>query len=228
MSLFKDLLKNLLILTNSILLLLVIFTIFFITLFPVEWHKTLYNIFFAVIFISAAYSIEKRRNFYVYFAFVLVALEVLTIIFSLYLLNILSNIVNILFFTLMVIMMIRQIATAGQVSSRVILEAINGYLMLGLAFSLIILLTNYLQPGSFNFPEANTGSMKVDLSTSLYFGFVTFSTLGYGDALPASPFARSLSILTSVTGQLYLATIIALLVGKYSSMRAVQNQNDKS
>jgi hypothetical protein len=39
--------------------------------------------------------------------------------------------------------------------------------------------------------------------------------LGYGDILPQLPFAKSLAILMSVSGQIYVAVIIAMLVGKY-------------
>jgi voltage-gated potassium channel len=44
---------------------------------------------------------------------------------------------------------------------------------------------------------------------------VNYTTLGYGDILPQLPFAKSLAILMSVSGQIYLAVIIAMLAGKY-------------
>ena len=56
-------------------------------------------------------------------------------------------------------------------------------------------------------------------SEYLYFTFVTFTTLGYGDIVPLTPLARSISILISVCGPLYLAIIIAMLVGKYASQK---------
>ena len=49
----------------------------------------------------------------------------------------------------------------------------------------------------------------------IYYSFVTMTTLGYGDITPLKSLARSLSIFFSVAGQLYLAFIIATLVGKY-------------
>ena len=42
-------------------------------------------------------------------------------------------------------------------------------------------------------------------------------TVGYGDFLPKTPFAKSFSTLIGVTGQLYVAIIISMLVGKFSS-----------
>jgi voltage-gated potassium channel len=72
---------------------------------------------------------------------------------------------------------------------------------------------------AFNF-TAGTPSKPGDF---LYFGFVTFATLGYGDFVPVKPYAKSLAILISICGLLYVAVIIALLVGKFSS----QNFNPK-
>ena len=47
----------------------------------------------------------------------------------------------------------------------------------------------------------------------LYFSFVTLTTVGYGDIVPATPAARSLAILEMLAGQLYLASLVARLVG---------------
>lgn len=47
----------------------------------------------------------------------------------------------------------------------------------------------------------------------VYFSFCTLSTVGYGDIVPVSRLARSCAMLESVTGQLYLAILVARLVG---------------
>lgn len=47
----------------------------------------------------------------------------------------------------------------------------------------------------------------------LYYSLVTMTTLGYGDIVPSSPAARSVATLQAVVGQLYLAVIVARLVG---------------
>ncbi len=48
---------------------------------------------------------------------------------------------------------------------------------------------------------------------ALYFSFVTLTTLGFGDIAPISPLARTLVMLEAVTGQLFLAVLVARLVG---------------
>ena len=48
-----------------------------------------------------------------------------------------------------------------------------------------------------------------------YYSFVTLTTLGYGDIIPVSPHARALSSLEAVVGQLFIAVLIARLVGMH-------------
>ena len=45
-----------------------------------------------------------------------------------------------------------------------------------------------------------------------YYSFVTLTTMGYGDIMPVHPLARALAVLEALTGQLYLAILLARLV----------------
>ena len=45
-----------------------------------------------------------------------------------------------------------------------------------------------------------------------YFSFVTLATVGYGDITPVTPLARTLAWLEAISGQLYLAILVAGLV----------------
>jgi hypothetical protein len=58
--------------------------------------------------------------------------------------------------------------------------------------------------------EPFCGFSQID--TILYFSFTTLTTTGFGDITPMHPFARSLTNLEAVIGQLYPATILARLV----------------
>ncbi len=49
----------------------------------------------------------------------------------------------------------------------------------------------------------------------MYFSFVTLTTLGYGDITPVSSGARSLAVVEALCGQLYLAVIVARLIGMH-------------
>jgi len=45
------------------------------------------------------------------------------------------------------------------------------------------------------------------------------ASLGYGDICPLTPLTRSLATFIAVSGQFYIAIIVALLVGKFSAQR---------
>ena len=60
---------------------------------------------------------------------------------------------------------------------------------------------------------------QFSLANGIYFSFVTLATLGYGDVVPQTEIARGLAILEAVSGQLYLAVMVARLVSLYVGER---------
>ena len=208
--------------SNSLLLLFVIFTIFITPFFPIAWHLILYSISITIVFLLSAIALNDYQPKIFYATVLVILIEWLAETLSLSLLTQISFLVNILFFDLIVLLFILQIAKAKTVTFRVIMESVNGYLMLGLSFSILIGLVCFIDPTSFSF-EHLTGEMNPSysyFSNYTYYAFVTLTTLGYGDVVPLSPAARSLSIFTSITGQMYVAIIIAALVSKYLGQRS--------
>lgn len=126
-------------------------------------------------------------------------------------LNYLSSLINIIFFQIIVIKLIIQIAKSKKTNAGVIFESINGYLMMGLMFTTWVAIAMLYDPGAFSFGTSGPTAMNY-----VYFTFVTMTTLGYGEITPVVPFAKSLAILISTSGQIYIAVIIAMLVGKYA------------
>ena len=128
-------------------------------------------------------------------------------------LSVISFSLNTLFFIVVTIALVAQVAVARVVYSSTLLCAINSYLLIGLSLSMLFLILDLLVPASFAKVEAAEGG----LSTFLYFGFVTLTTLGYGDITPTNALARSLASFTALFGQLYLVIIMALIIGKFLS-----------
>jgi len=105
------------------------------------------------------------------------------------------------------VVLLAQVFRSGPVTSYRVQGAIAVYLLFGIGWAHAYHLAALLHPGSFN--GASQLSNPVDWS---YFSFVTLSTVGYGDITPVLPIARSLAVGESLTGQLYLAVLIARLV----------------
>ncbi len=67
------------------------------------------------------------------------------------------------------------------------------------------------------------------LAQLIYFSMCTLTTVGYGDIVPVARFARTLAWLEAVTGQLYLAILVARLVGlQIANVSLQQAQNAAS
>ncbi len=115
--------------------------------------------------------------------------------------------------------MLHAILTAQRVNVDTVLGGVCVYLLIGFVFVEIFTLIEAAQPGSFaiggepiDAPPGPAGQY-VRYPDAIYFSFVTFSTLGYGDVAPLSPPARAMASTEAVLGQLYLAVFVARLVG---------------
>ena len=123
-----------------------------------------------------------------------------------------------LFLVAIVVLMIRHIGHSRDVNRTIILSSINGYLLLGVLSAVLLAISDVVHrhvytPGStaILFP----GESVPQFNDYIYFGFVTLTTLGYGDVTPVSHLARSMTMIIAVTGQLYMTILIAMLVGKF-------------
>ena len=126
---------------------LVFSTVFVVPLFPVSVHWLLYNLSFTGIYLLAALAMERHRRAVLSLALSVMIVEWVSEWFELPLLTAVAGTVSVLFFILIVVLLIAQIARTENVSGRLIVESINGYLLLGLTFALLVLLLATHQPG---------------------------------------------------------------------------------
>ena len=96
-----------------------------------------------------------------------------------------------------------------------VFATIATYLLLALLYSQVYMLVLTADPEAFRLPGPSR-HLQIDM---LYFSFVTLATVGYGDILPASDTARMLAMLEAVTGQFYVAVIVAVFVGMLTAQR---------
>ena len=95
----------------------------------------------------------------------------------------------------------------GSITTRRIEGAIVVYLLLGFSWAQAYELVALWHAGAFAGAVGGWGSLPF-----LYYSFVTLTTMGYGDIMPVHPLARALAVLEALTGQLYLAILLARLV----------------
>jgi voltage-gated potassium channel len=118
---------------------------------------------------------------------------------------------------------------ARALTSQLIYAALCMYLMMGLLWSFVYTLLFAVDPESISLASAVQGEAdgRDVFSEMYYFSFVTLTTLGYGDILPVSRLARSLATMEAIVGQLYLAVVVASLVGIQISSRSHSSKNTK-
>lgn len=212
---------------SASLLFLVSLILFVVPTLPQQTQGSSYNLLFTLLVITAALSMDRGRKKIFRLAAILVVVVWIANFAGLEVLLTVSRTLLFLFFVLIVFGLITQIARRKQVTTRVIVESISGYLLLGVVFSLIVGVVTSLQPEAFNFTlsGAEGGELASFRSDFAYYALVTYTTLGYGEIVPVTPLAKSLAMLMAITGPIYLTVIIAMLVGKFLSYS--QEMTDK-
>jgi len=119
-----------------------------------------------------------------------------------------SKILGGFFYVFIILVILNYIFKEKQITGDVIAGAICAYFLIGILWSSVFTVLEFLEPGSFNIPE----NLYEESTSFTYYSYVTLTTLGYGDITPISAQARSFSLLEAITGQLYLAILIARLV----------------
>ena len=179
------------------------------------------DVLFSLLLISGIASMSGRRRVLITLALISIVALAIRWIDSfnasrlLDVLNYLSTITATILFSTVVL---SQVVKKGPITIHRIEGAIAVYLLLGLAWAHTYELIEYLSPGAFT--GALTASNR--FSSWMYFSFVTLASLGYGDIAPVHPIARSLAVAEALTGQLYLAILIARLVSQELYYRASQ------
>jgi Ion channel len=116
--------------------------------------------------------------------------------------------------------LLRFVLRTPSVNIEVLCASISAYLMLGLMWTVAYWLVEQLTPGAFSFNTTSGRKETMAGFNAFYFSFITLSTVGYGDITPVSKLARMLAAMEAMTGLLYVAVLIARLVGLYSSRKS--------
>jgi Ion channel len=103
----------------------------------------------------------------------------------------------------------------NEVNPQSVTGAVCIYLLFGLLFMFLYSGVALLGSGDF-FAQGTDGTR----SLRLYFSYVTLATVGYGDYTPAGDLGHTLAVLEALLGQLYLVTVLALLVSRMRGPRS--------
>ena len=123
---------------------------------------------------------------------------------------------------------LRAVLKQKEITREVISMSISVYLLFGLTFGLFYIVLHDLQPSAFSFGAAGPASEQQTIPVLIYFSLTTLSTIGFGDITPITLQARYAAVAEGITGQFYLAILVARLVGMQMSQSAVQTVEPKT
>jgi hypothetical protein len=109
-----------------------------------------------------------------------------------------------------VVMVLRRVLAKPEVTIQSIYGALSAYLIVGLMFA-----SGYAAMEHLSETDFFANSQLANTQTFQYFSFTTLTTLGYGDFTAAESGGRSIAVLEALTGQVFMATLVARLVSAY-------------
>ncbi|MHC4166479.1 MAG: potassium channel family protein [Planctomycetota bacterium] len=174
--------------------------------------EVLMDIFVTLILASGLYAASRsKRLFYIGLLIVSPAVVArwLSYFVELPFLDLVGKIFGAIFFTFLVVLVLNYLIREKEITADIIAGAICGYLLIGLMWANFFSILEILQPGSFDIPE----NASAESSYFTYYSYVTLTTVGFGDITPITDRARSLSVLEAIVGPIYLAILVARLVG---------------
>jgi hypothetical protein len=131
-----------------------------------------------------------------------------------------AAIATMLFLIITMLALLVHVIQAKRVNANVIYGSIAVYLLVGIIVALCFLFLHNLDPGSVVKSLGRQdfyGGGSDNYAVLLYFSFISLTTVGFGDLSPVGTPARSLAVFAGLFGQLYLAILIAKLVGVYTA-----------
>ena len=112
------------------------------------------------------------------------------------------------------VVIVRSMVQRRVVDFRTVLAAVCIYVLIGMLAAFVFNAMGDLGSSSF-FAQQQHAS----IADYLYFSFATITTVGYGDLTAAAGLGRAFSVLEALVGQLYLVTVVALLVSNLRGPR---------
>lgn len=125
-----------------------------------------------------------------------------------------------LFFVYVTWSLLRSLLKQREVTGETISMSISIYLLLGLSWGLLYIVIFTRHPEAFNLGTSPGIAEQHVFPILLYFSLTTLSTVGFGDITPLTLPARYAAVAEGITGQFYLAILVARLVGMQMSRAA--------
>lgn len=191
------------------------------------WPQVAFQLFYMSLFVAGIYLVSSNRRLMISLIVASVAWVFVGTIGALrpqtQWAHVVGYLLIVYFQITLTIVVLRYIFRARVVNRDVLLAACTAYLLIGAIFvpiyGLIETATYFPEQTSHAFADGvhEIGDEPFPWQILVYYSYATLSTLGYGDVLPVTYWARSVATFEAVLGVLYTAVIVARLVGLYAA-----------
>jgi hypothetical protein len=110
--------------------------------------------------------------------------------------------------------LVNDLRERGEVTAATLAGVLAIYLLAGMFFSFL-----YGVVGAVNADDLFAQVSHPGRQDELYFSFVTLTTVGYGDLSPAGGVTRTFAVTEMLAGQIYLVTVVSLIVSNLGALR---------
>ncbi|MFN8386828.1 MAG: ion channel [Anaerolineales bacterium] len=187
-----------------------------------------FEVLYAGLFAVAIFITSDNRRQVMWFISIAVVWLVMAVFFAIdptnYWNNQISSVILVVFHVTILWVMLRYIFTSPSVTADVLYASAAVYFLLSYMFVPIYEMVEIYHPGSF---VDTTLNAPMHWQQFVYFSLITLSTSGYGDVLPVTPWARMLSGIEAAIGVLYVAILVARLVGLYQSQQRERGDSSR-
>jgi hypothetical protein len=118
-----------------------------------------------------------------------------------------------LFFVFATVTILVAVLSEDHIGQDTIFGAISVSIMLGITWGIGYMVLQIFEPAAFSLATTVSGDRILTFSDHMAYSFSCLTTLGSNDVLPVSAFAKTLVSFEAICGSLYLAVLIAWLMG---------------
>jgi len=180
---------------------------------------------------AAAYSVRKSRFFKLAIVFGVCAIMGQISSYFTESHNVLAaiNFISCAYLGLVTLLIAASVARQREISADIVMGGLCVYVLMGVFWTGLFVNLELLNPGSFSFGVHGQHPDVESFNRLLFFySYVTLLTIGYGDVIPMSGMAQTLTILEGLIGRFYLVFFMASLVGLYIYQRRYHRPENKN
>lgn len=172
------------------------------------------SIMYSIVLLTAIYSLsEKKHNLFLFsiLAGFYILISFIDFLSHSFTTELIERVLLIIFGISSTVALFNEIEATDEVTTDTYFAAISVYILIGVTYGTIYSLIELLHPGSFFYQHIELSGSTIQMQLT-YYSLITLTTVGYGDIVVISQFAKPFVILESITGIFYLAMLVARLI----------------